>query len=94
VRGLASGIGKGTVTEYAVWGIPSASETEDRVRSGDHSKVVRRRKDSGTPLPEADGERSVYFPMTYLEPFDDANRSLLGYDAYARLLIAPPWTGA
>nr|MBA4116559.1 CHASE domain-containing protein [Rubrobacter sp.] len=30
------------------------------------------------------GERSVYFPLTYLEPLDDANRGLIGYDAYTK----------
>jgi len=30
------------------------------------------------------GERSVYFPLTYLDPLDDANRGLIGYDAYTK----------
>jgi signal transduction histidine kinase len=30
------------------------------------------------------GERSVYFPLTYLEPLDEANRGLIGYDAYTK----------
>src|SRR4051812_26215382 len=31
-----------------------------------------------------EGERSVYFPMTYVEPLDKVNQNLLGYDAYTR----------
>jgi signal transduction histidine kinase len=30
-----------------------------------------------------DGERSEYFPMTFIEPFDEVNGNLLGYDAYS-----------
>ena len=29
------------------------------------------------------GERYEYFPLTYVEPFEGANRSLLGYDFYS-----------
>jgi signal transduction histidine kinase len=29
------------------------------------------------------GERSEYFPMTFIEPFDEVNGNLLGYDAYS-----------
>ncbi len=29
------------------------------------------------------GERSAYFPMTFVEPLDDVNRRLLGYDMYS-----------
>ncbi len=41
-----------------------------------------------TDLPEPtlrpEGERSAYFPMQYVEPLDDINRNLLGYDLYAQ----------
>jgi len=40
-----------------------------------------------TELPEPalrpEGERSDYFPITFVEPLDEANRSLIGYDAYS-----------
>src|SRR5918997_1252639 len=40
---------------------------------------------SGLTEPELrpEGERSVYFPMTFVEPFDDVNRRLVGYDVYS-----------
>jgi signal transduction histidine kinase len=31
-----------------------------------------------------EGERSVYFPLTYVEPLDEVNKNLLGYDVYTR----------
>ncbi len=30
-----------------------------------------------------DGERDAYFPMTYVEPLDEVNRRLIGYDVYS-----------
>src|ERR687893_245227 len=41
----------------------------------------------GTGLPEPEvrpeGERSVYFPMTFVEPLDEINGRLIGYDVYS-----------
>ncbi|HKZ27719.1 MAG TPA: CHASE domain-containing protein, partial [Rubrobacteraceae bacterium] len=30
-----------------------------------------------------EGERSVYFPITFVEPFDEVNQRLVGYDVYS-----------
>src|SRR5215210_9467704 len=35
------------------------------------------------PVIRPDGERSEYFPMTFIEPFDDVNGNLPGYDMYS-----------
>jgi CHASE1-domain containing sensor protein len=85
-RGYASGIGlENRYRGMQVLGYAERVEPEDK--GAFESQLERsygdeRLRDDLSLRP--DGERSVYFPMTYLEPFDDANRSLLGYDAYAR----------
>ena len=33
--------------------------------------------------PEPDGERSAYFPLKFVAPSNEANRRMLGYDAYS-----------
>ena len=40
---------------------------------------------AGLPEPEVrpEGERSVYFPMTFVEPLDEINQRLIGYDVYS-----------
>ncbi|HZC19561.1 MAG TPA: CHASE domain-containing protein, partial [Rubrobacteraceae bacterium] len=38
--------------------------------------------DRPDPTLRPKGKRSVYFPLTYVEPLDKVNRRLLGYDAY------------
>src|SRR5215212_5355814 len=40
---------------------------------------------AGLPEPEVrpEGERSVYFPMTFVEPLDEINGRLIGYDVYS-----------
>jgi len=35
------------------------------------------------PALRPEGERSEYFPLAFVEPFDEVNQSLLGYDAYS-----------
>jgi len=85
-RGYASGIGlENRYRGMQVLGY--AERVEPEAKGAFESQLERsygdeRLRDDLSLRP--DGERSVYFPMTYLEPFDDANRSLLGYDAYAR----------
>jgi signal transduction histidine kinase len=42
------------------------------------------RRDGGRGLwPEPDGERAAYFPMQFVAPSNEANRTMIGYDAYA-----------
>ena len=40
---------------------------------------------AGLPEPELrpEDERSVYFPMTFVEPLDEINQRLIGYDVYS-----------
>ena len=33
--------------------------------------------------PDSDGERSAYFPLEFVAPSDEANRKMIGYDAYS-----------
>jgi signal transduction histidine kinase len=46
----------------------------------------RRSREEGRPEPtlQPEGERDAYFPITYVEPLDEVNERLLGYDAYPR----------
>ena len=37
-----------------------------------------------SPTLRPGGERSEYFPMTYIQPLDEVNSRLLGYDTYTR----------
>ena len=37
-----------------------------------------------SPTLRPGGERSEYFPMTYIQPLDEVNSRLLGYDTYSR----------
>src|SRR5918993_541693 len=39
--------------------------------------------DSVEPEVRPEGERSVYFPMAFVEPFDEVNQRLVGYDLYS-----------
>ena len=47
------------------------------------SKVLRDEGITNRSGIRPDGERSEYFPMTFIEPFDEVNGNLLGYDAYS-----------
>jgi signal transduction histidine kinase len=47
------------------------------------SGVVRNEGLTNRSVIRPDGERSEYFPMTFIEPFDEVNGNLLGYDAYS-----------
>jgi signal transduction histidine kinase len=57
----------------------------ERVPLEEREAYVRRIREEGfssyTLRPA--GERFEYFPLTYVEPFEGANRSLLGYDFYS-----------
>src|SRR5215210_4581439 len=58
-----------------------------RVDSEDRESLMRKAQDEGLPemRPDLDpgGERSTYFPLTYIGPLGDANRRLLEHDFYA-----------
>ncbi len=43
-------------------------------------------REEGRPDPtlRPEGQRDAYFPITYVEPLDEVNERLLGYDAYPR----------
>ena len=56
-------------------------ETDDF--EDDLSKVLRDEGFTNRSVIRPDGERSEYFPMTFIEPFDEVNGNLLGYDAYS-----------
>ena len=43
--------------------------------------------------PEPGGERSAYFPLEFVAPSNEANRRMIGYDAYSIPPTGPPWTG-
>ena len=49
----------------------------------DLSRVLRDEGFTNRSGVRPDGERSEYFPMTFIEPFDEVNGNLLGYDAYS-----------
>src|SRR3712207_3907759 len=66
-----------------VLGYARRVEPEDRDELVD--ELSQMFDDAGLSEPELrpEGERSVYFPMTFVEPFDDVNRRLVGYDVYS-----------
>jgi len=81
-------------SEY-VKGIEPASRFEglqglgfaQRVDPEDRESFIRRARDEGLPEMRPDlnpgGERSAYFPLTYIGPLGEANQSMLTYDFYA-----------
>ena len=62
-----------------------AKRVEPAERSAFDDQLSRASREEGRPAPvlRPKGERGVYFPMIYLEPLDEVNRSMLGYDAYS-----------
>lgn len=60
-----------------------------RVESGEKDSFVKdlsRMFDETSSLDpnlRPEGDRSVYFPIEFVEPFDKVNQNLLGYDAYS-----------
>ena len=57
------------------------------VDPGDREAFMRKARDEGLPgmRPDLDpgGERSAYFPLTYVGPLGEANQSMFNYDFYA-----------
>jgi serine phosphatase RsbU (regulator of sigma subunit)/CHASE1-domain containing sensor protein/anti-sigma regulatory factor (Ser/Thr protein kinase) len=58
-----------------------------RVDQGQRESFMREARDSGLPEMRPDlnpgGERSAYYPLTYVGPVGKANQSMLDYDLYA-----------
>jgi signal transduction histidine kinase len=54
-------------------------------RSAFENELSQTFREEGRPDPalRPGGERPAYFPMTYVEPLDEVNRGLLGYDYYS-----------
>jgi len=59
-----------------------------RVDPEDRESFMRKARDAGLPEMRPGlnpgGERSVYFPIIYTGPLDEANQSMLDYDFYAQ----------
>jgi len=55
------------------------------VRPGEREAFSREARDEGVRdlWPEPNGERAVYFPLEFVAPSNEANRKMIGYDAYA-----------
>jgi serine phosphatase RsbU (regulator of sigma subunit)/CHASE1-domain containing sensor protein/anti-sigma regulatory factor (Ser/Thr protein kinase) len=96
-RGLfyaSDSVTRGDWSDY-VRGIDPANRYEglqalgfaQRVEPEDRESFMRKAQDEGLPRmrPDLDpgGERSAYFPLTYIGPLGDANRRLLDHDFYA-----------
>jgi signal transduction histidine kinase len=45
---------------------------------------IYQKEGRSSPTLRPGGERSEYFPMTYIQPLDEVNSRLLGYDTYTR----------
>jgi serine phosphatase RsbU (regulator of sigma subunit)/CHASE1-domain containing sensor protein/anti-sigma regulatory factor (Ser/Thr protein kinase) len=58
-----------------------------RVDPGQRESFIRKARDAGLPGMRPDlnpgGERSAYFPLTYIGPLNEANDTMLDYDFYA-----------
>jgi signal transduction histidine kinase len=55
------------------------------VRPGERKAFTREAREEGRQdlWPEPDGERSAYFPLKFVAPSNEANRRMIGYDAYS-----------
>ena len=55
------------------------------VRPGEREAYSQEAREEGVRdlWPEPDGERSAYFPLEFVAPSSEANRRMLGYDAYS-----------
>jgi signal transduction histidine kinase len=55
------------------------------VRSGERKAYSRAAREEGVRdlWPEPDGERAAYFPLKLVAPLYEANRKMIGYDAYS-----------
>jgi signal transduction histidine kinase len=55
------------------------------VRPGEREAYSREAREEGVRdlWPEPNGERSAYFPLEFVAPSNEANRTMIGYDAYS-----------
>ena len=55
------------------------------VRPGEREAFSREARDEGVRdlWPKPNGERAAYFPLEFVAPSNEANRKMIGYDAYA-----------
>jgi signal transduction histidine kinase len=55
------------------------------VRPGDREAYSREAREEGVRdlWPKPNGERSAYFPLWFVAPSSEANRTMIGYDAYS-----------
>jgi len=57
------------------------------LRPGESEAYSREAREEGVrdlwPKPKKGGERSAYFPLKFVAPASEANRRMLGYDAYS-----------
>jgi signal transduction histidine kinase len=55
------------------------------VRPGERAAFSREAREDGRRglWPEPDGKRAAYFPLNFVAPSGEANRTMIGYDAYA-----------
>ena len=82
-------------SDYVIKGIEPASRFgglqalgyAQRVEPERRKSFMRRARDEGLPEMRPDlnpgGERSAYFPLTYIGPLGEANQRMLNYDFYA-----------
>ena len=63
-----------------------AARVRPAERSAFENELSRTFREEGRPDPtlRPEGERGAYFPLAYVEPLDEVNERLLGYDAYSR----------
>ena len=84
-----SGYAKGIELEERYEGMQVlgyAKRVEPEEKDAFVEDLSRTFEDTDLPEPKLrpEGERSAYFPLKYVEPLDDINRNLLGYDMYAQ----------
>src|SRR5918992_1000506 len=66
-----------------VLGYARRVEPEDRDEFVEELSQTFDETDLTEPELRPEGERSVYFPITFVEPFDEVNQRLVGYDVYS-----------
>jgi signal transduction histidine kinase len=66
-----------------VLGYAKRVEPEDRDEFAEELSQTFDGMSLSEPELRPEGERSVYFPMTFVEPFDEVNQRLVGYDVYS-----------
>ena len=83
--GYATGIGLEERYE-GMQALGYAKRVEPPERSAFEEELSRNAREEGRTDPglRPKGERDMYFPITYVEPLDEVNERLIGYDEYSR----------